>query len=332
MTAVRISSSIVDHVSPLHDLSAETLGGSASEYLLSISARERAWNKKFAKPRRREFFFSRSKEPIEPEDHLRLLDDFDKVVPYICPDTDDCVSILRHPDLRLENVFVDPTDFKITAIIDWQGTSALPFFKQTGYPHFLSNNGEGVSRVMELDKLPGNFDSLDAGEKEELKYQHIRRLSCQLYLRSSGKYNFRHFKALSRRVNAVRAELIKRVGLPWDGDLVMLRSSLLDIIEFWRDFANDKPCPLKYSTTDIEQWKEEEKEWSEASDSLAAFRQDLGSNEEGWIPTELYEDSFRRNQYLRWKISETAEEELRNEVWKAWPFKDDDDLSDWKEK
>jgi hypothetical protein len=59
-------------------------------------------------------------------------------------------------------------------------------------------------------------------------------------------------------------------------------------------------------------------------------RQGLGINEEGWIPSEFYEDSFQRNQELRWKITETAAEELQKEMWKAWPFKDDDDLSEWK--
>jgi hypothetical protein len=306
------------------------LGLSPSEYMLSISARERTWDSECAKPRRREFLFSRSEHAIHPNDHIRLLDDFDKVVAYICPPRDDCVSIFRHPDLRLENIFVDPTDFTITGIIDWQGTCALPFFKQAGYPRFLSNNGEGVSRLMELDKLPDHFDSLEPDEKEELQYEHIRRLSCQLYLRSTAKHNLAHFKALAQKLNAVRAELLKRAGWPWDGDLVMFRSALLDVVEHWGEFSGDIPCPLKYRTTQVEHWKEEEKEWSDANDSLEAFRQGLGINEEGWIPSEFYEDSFQRNQELRWKITETADAELQKEMWKAWPFKDDDDLSEWK--
>jgi hypothetical protein len=332
MTVERTSRSTMDRVS-VSSVELELtkiLGLSPSEYMLSISARERTWDLEFAKPRRREFFFSRSEHAIHPNDHIRLLGDFDKVVPYICPPRDDCVSILRHPDLRLENIFVDPTDFTITGIIDWQGTCALPFFKQAGYPRFLSNNGKGVSRLMELDKLPDHFDSLEPDEKEEIQYEHIRRLSCQLYVRSTAKHNLTHFKALARKINAVRAELLKRAGLPWDGDLVMFRSALLDVVEHWGEFSGDIPCPLKYCTTEVEHWKEEEKEWSEASDSLESFRQELGINEEGWIPSEFYGDRFQRNQELRWKITETAEEKLQKEMWKAWPFKDDNDLSEWK--
>ena len=67
----------------------------------------------------------------------------------------------------------------------------------------------------------------------------------------------------------------------------------------------------------------------EASESIDAFRQELGINEEGWMLTELYEDSFRRNRELRRKLTDSAEDNLKNEVWKCWPFKDDDDDSDW---
>ena len=164
--------------------------------MLSISTRERIWDHRFAKPRRREFFFCRSEHEVHPNDHIQLLDDFDKVVPYICPSTDKCIPVLRHPDLHLENIFVNPIDFKITSIIDWQGTVSLPFFAQAGYPRFLSNEGNGVSNLTELDKLPAHFDTLDADAKEELQYSHIRRLSCQLYLHMTGNHNRTHFKAL----------------------------------------------------------------------------------------------------------------------------------------
>jgi Phosphotransferase enzyme family len=320
----------MDHVNPVGRITAHIIGTSPSEDMLSISARERIWAQRFGKPRSREFFFSRSKQEIHPNDHIRLLDEFDKVVPYICPSMDECVSVLRHPDLHLDNIFVDPTDLNITSIIDWQGTSALPFFAQAGYPRFLSNDGKGVSNLTELDKLPDHFDSLDADAKEELQYSHIRRLSCQLYIHTTGTHNRTHFQALRQKVNTVRAELMKRVGLPWDGDLVMFRGALLDVMENWERFSSDM-CPLKYDTREIEVWRAEEKEWLEASESLETFRRELGINEEGWVRSEYYE-SFARNQELRLKITETADEDSRNEMWRVWPFKDDDDRSEWRER
>ena len=63
---------------------------------------------------------------------------------------------------------------------------------------------------------------------------------------------------------------------------------------------------------------------------MEAFRQELGINEEGWVRSEFYRESSARNQELRLKITETAEEDSRNEMWRAWPFKDDDDRSEWR--
>jgi hypothetical protein len=30
-------------------------------------------------------------------------------------------------------------------------------------------------------------------------------------------------------------------------------------------------------------------------------------------------------------MTETADEEFRDKIWRVWPFKDDDDLSEWKD-
>jgi hypothetical protein len=259
-----------------------------------------------------------------------LLDYYDKLVPYICPSQANCISVLHHPDLRLENIFVDPKEFKITSIIDWQGTCALPLFKQIGYPPFLSNNGNGVSKLRELSKLPSNFDSLDADEKEQIKEAHIRRLACQLYIITTIKHNRVHFEALKMKNNALRAELLTRAGMPWDGDLVIFRGALLDILDHWKEFSSDE-FPLEFFTETISRWRDEEKEWLEASDSLSAFRQDLGINEEGWVPAEYYAESFQRNQELRRAITETADVEFRKKIWKVWPFKEDEDISEWED-
>src|ERR1700738_2662364 len=82
------------------------LGPYLSQYMLSIISRERPWNSKFSKPRQRECFYSRSEHPIDQNGHERLPDTFDSLVPYLSPPETE--SILRHPDFRLENIFVIP--------------------------------------------------------------------------------------------------------------------------------------------------------------------------------------------------------------------------------
>jgi hypothetical protein len=57
----------------------------------------------------------------------------------------------------------------------------------------------------------------------------------------------------------------------------------------------------------------------------------LGINQEGWISSEFYEERFPRNQELRWNVTEMGEEEFKTEIWKIWPYKDDEDSSEWKD-
>ena len=287
------------------------------------------WDGKFALPRRREHFYSRSDREIEPLDHIRLLDDFDKLVPYMCSEND--IPVLRHPDLHLFNVFVNPIDLEVTSIRDWQGTRGLPYTIQSGYPRFFSNDGKGLSRVRDLDRLPDNLDSLEPDEKESLPIAHTERLSCQLYVLTNAKYNRPHFDMLSQKVNSLRAEVVSRAGLPWNGDLVAFQNAVLDIIDNWERFSTDQLCPLEYSADEVATWREEYGEWAESYDSLLAFRADLGINEEGWVPSEKYEETAQRNRWLRREVTASAEPEERREIWRIWPFKDTEDMSEWHE-
>src|ERR1700685_262496 len=285
MTVEATWTSIVAHVNAFANKL--IIGTTSRDYLLSISERERMWDRKFALARRREHFYSRSDREIEPLDHIRLLDDFDKLVPYMCSDND--VPVLRHPDLHLFNVFVNPVNLEVTSILDWQGTRAAPYPIQSGYPRFLSNDGKGVSRVRDLDRLPHNFDSLDVDVKESLQFAHTQRLSCPLYLLANAKYNRPHFDALLQKVNPLRTEIVSRAGLPWNGDLVAFQNALLDIIGNWERFSSDQPCPLQYSAEEALKWRHEYTEWAESCDSLEAFRSDIGINEEGWVAVGNYE-------------------------------------------
>src|SRR5947207_12517288 len=72
-----------------------------------------------------------STEPELPEEVLDLLDRYLQLTPTIVPPlgTDDTHSpTLWHPDLHLDNIFVDPESKQITRIIDWQSAAVMPFF------------------------------------------------------------------------------------------------------------------------------------------------------------------------------------------------------------
>ncbi|KAH9204619.1 hypothetical protein DL95DRAFT_495430 [Leptodontidium sp. 2 PMI_412] len=60
-------------------------------------------------------------EPESPDEMLSLLDRYLQLAPAMMPQpSDDTHSPpLWHPDLHLDNVFVDPESKQITHVIDW---------------------------------------------------------------------------------------------------------------------------------------------------------------------------------------------------------------------
>ena len=68
--------------------------------------------------------YHRSCQDHELPDHgLALLTQYMDVAPYLVPSSTDkeaTSNVLWHPDLHLDNVFVDPETHDITSIVDWQ--------------------------------------------------------------------------------------------------------------------------------------------------------------------------------------------------------------------
>lgn len=74
--------------------------------------------------------------PETPEDYIALLEKFDTISPYLTPQPELPYRIL-HPDLHLDNIFVDTATFRITSIIDWQHAHISPISLQNAYPQML---------------------------------------------------------------------------------------------------------------------------------------------------------------------------------------------------
>lgn len=79
-----------------------------------------------------------------PEDGLALLTQYMDAASYLIPSSDDeaaSSNVLWHPDLHLDNVFVDPNTHEITSIIDWQSACVAPLFYQSGVPRMVQHTG-----------------------------------------------------------------------------------------------------------------------------------------------------------------------------------------------
>lgn len=93
------------------------LGISITDYSKAIAMNELQWAASHARSRMN---FHRSIDsPQTPSGYVDLLEKYIALSPYLAslPEPPNRIS---HPDLHLDNIFVDPDTFRITSIIDWQ--------------------------------------------------------------------------------------------------------------------------------------------------------------------------------------------------------------------
>ena len=293
--------------------------------MTSIGKREAAWTAKFGQPRHRQFFFSFSEQKIEPKDHVTLLSQYDLVAPHIVPKQEGLATpALRHPDLHQSNILLCPQSKQILGIIDWQGTSVLPFFVQSGYP-VLCDHVPGRPQTLEKPKLSDNFDNMDSEEQEEglMKLKHEQ--ANLYYTAVTGLKCERHMRALRLPYLEMRQYLIKQAGMPWDGDLVNLRASLIGVRSKWNDLVGEHPCPISFTDEEVRVATQESEEWNEAAEVLATIRKSLGIDEEGGTDHDNYDRACVFNREWRMQMLKETKPEEQEQCWQIWPFKDNRD-------
>ena len=304
-----------------------TTGTCAENFLRSIGKREAAWTIQLAQPRHRQFFFSFSQQKIEPQDHITLLSQFKRVAPYLKPKQEDLGSpTLRHPDLHQSNIFICPKSKQILSVIDWQGAAILPFFVQAGYPA-LCDHDSRRPQSLEKPKLSEDFDKMSSEEQENalMKFKHEQ--ANLYYTAATGLKSERHMRALRLPYLDMRQYLIKQAGMPWDGDLVNLRAALVGVFSRWNELVGkeQQPCPISFTSEEVQIAMEESKEWNEAAEMLATIRDNLDIDGEGGTDPENYDFACELNREWRMQMFEEAKVDEREVAWRIWPFKDDDE-------
>lgn len=105
------------------------------------------------------------KDPELPNQGVALLSKYLKVTPYLEPKTPEgTANFLWHPDLHLDNVFVDPETCKITGIIDWQSTCVAPLFYQSCVSRMFRHDGP-VREGWVVPSRPENYDTLNSEDQ-----------------------------------------------------------------------------------------------------------------------------------------------------------------------
>ncbi|GCB20818.1 altered inheritance of mitochondria protein 9, mitochondrial [Aspergillus awamori] len=132
------------------------------DYVTGLGISESNWARCHAKPRMN--YYRSAETPENPNEYLALLQRYLDVAPHLVPNLPspelNNINTLSHPDLHLDNIFIDPETHQITSIIDWQLAAITPSFLQRPHPQML-----------ELSLSPGS-DEQRSREQELLDYYY----------------------------------------------------------------------------------------------------------------------------------------------------------------
>lgn len=196
-------------------------------YVTSVGHREIMWIKNCAVPRAPDDPLLVSTAQNSPEAHIKLLEKFLKVAPYLMDfDRQLACSTLWHPDLHSPNLFVDHNH--ITAVIDWQGVWAGPLFLQARPSPLVNYQGSM------LLKRPDNFDILDDEQKAQVKQQIFKSTLFQLYLLETEERNPTLAQIFQLNHGRTRRLPVEFAGNTWDDDIVSFREALINVERYSR--------------------------------------------------------------------------------------------------
>ncbi|RMZ84416.1 hypothetical protein DV738_g463, partial [Chaetothyriales sp. CBS 135597] len=236
------------------------------------------------------------------EKKLAALESSEQIVQYLIPsDPLMCASYIWHNDLHDENIFVDPANpTKITGIIDWQSTQAVPLFENTIDPGILDYDGPPIESL-DQPVLPGDFNKLSGVEKAaELKLfyskallvAYRRLIQKNIPLRKASEFQesaaFNILK-LSRRIfeigEAHLQAIISRDLEPEWSDLTAVQQ------------AQGLRFPLSFTEFELQQIESDAEAADAGIEAMGQFamssREFLADVESGAVPVDSHEQLLR---------------------------------------
>ncbi|KAK2821087.1 hypothetical protein FQN49_007724 [Arthroderma sp. PD_2] len=294
------------------------------DFVEAMAKNEILYTKKHARPYMN--YHRSSTEPQSPDEFLELLDRYLKLTPVMIPpsEIDDTHSpTLWHPDLHLDNVFVDPESNKITRIIDWQSAAVMPLYYQRGIPRMFEHPG-GIPHGWTMS-LPENYDSLDQDEKE--KFESDRKsMACQRYYEVETRaQNPSHVSAFQLKNLDIRIDPSRLVVNAWEDEAVFfLRRAIYLIVEQWGNLCPDSgACPVSIDKKELELHAAEDEISSSVAEILTLFRDAWGLPPDGMVHPADFERVRAAVAERRDAFFESADNETEKELYKRiWPYQD----------
>ncbi|RMZ83193.1 hypothetical protein DV738_g1427, partial [Chaetothyriales sp. CBS 135597] len=270
-----------------------------------------------------------------PSDHIKLLNDYLKVSPYLELPDDHALArpVLRHPDLSPNNIIVNEEN-DIVGLIDWQHAVILPLCLAASIPQHFQNWGDPVSEKLTQPevKLPPNFEQMEESEQEQIKETMRKRLVHFLYAALTMKQNPSHFSCISETSLMTRAKLFSVASAPWEGDSLTLKNTLFAVCQNWPLNAIPIPSepPIYYTTEEVAEATDLYAQEQEKLTELTEMKEYIGIDSVGWVPDDAsLERAIQVRDTIKSELLKHCESDLETEATEHhFPFQDFEDDGD----
>ena len=300
------------------------VGDSNLEYIRAMGTNEIRWIEAHATPRMNYHRFMDEKET--PDEVLALLKRYMDVSNYLVPPIikDIQSKVLWHPDLHLDNIFVDPCSRKITRIVDWQSAAIAPLYLQCGVPKLFRHH-EPVADDWAVPEKPKEYDRLSEEEKSKVDYDLESETCHRYYKYQTYKRNPRHWAALNQGHLSLLTKPVWLVSGVWQNrDVFFLRQSLIELFQNWGEIESTScPCPITFTQEELKIHADEEENMSGVGQLLKTFRDEGLLPEDGMVDPEDYDQARKNCQKYKEIFLGLAESEKQKRLFsKIWPYQD----------
>ncbi|KAJ5511951.1 Aminoglycoside phosphotransferase [Penicillium expansum] len=295
-----------------------------SDYTRALGHNEIAHIKSHTVPRMN--YYRSLKTEENPEDGLALLTKYMKVASYLIPRSPNGAAsnnVLMHPDLHLDNIFIDPETLKITGIVDWQSACVAPLFYHADVPRMCTHHGP-LQEGWVVPERPEDFDSLSAEEQRKIDNDLESQILHKYYEAQVYKRSPRHWSVLqNKRIPIIRKPVWLVTGVWENRNLVFLRESLISLFAHWEELLPDIPCPISFTNEDVELHSKEEENIRGVGKLLTVFRDESVLPVDGMVEPEDYDIAQKNSRKFKDIFIGLAKDDEEKELFtKLWPYQE----------
>ena len=275
-------------------------------------------------------YFRNDDEPELPSEMLDLIDKYLLVTPWSSGSAevvrDLHTSFLWHPDLHLNNVFIDPKTNVITDIIDWQCSQVAALVLQARIPRMF-RHVEPLQPGLILPERANDYEILESEAKQAADNLHESALCQKYYEVLTAKRNPSHYAAImhNHERKAPFIEPLRIICGSWKNrEIYKLRSALIRITECWDELETGlSQCPIAFTEEQVKQHDEELENIDYIESIMEAFQDGGILPADGKVDPEDFEDLTKLNQVQKERYLSLAKDvHDRVAMERTWPRQD----------